>query len=373
MRILCVIDSLGSGGAQRQMSYLALGLNAQGHDVELFLYQPRLDRFRQSIENAGIPIHDVWRDGDVGFSPLALLQLTRRILEGVDAVISFQQTANFYSAIARLASPSVQLIVGERTSSAARLSAARRFQGWLSSYLANFVVANSETHAEHLRQLPGLSRKVVAIWNGYEIVSSTSFPRTGRLGLKRLLVIARVSAEKNGLRLLQGLAIFHARHGWMPKVRWAGRRDDDPASRHIQRDMDDFLANHPRICENWTWLGEVENVEELYRTSDSLILPSLFEGLPNVICEAMLAGCPVIASDVCDHPLLLGKGEERGLFCDPRSPESICDAIERMNAMTLQERAQLTLQAQVFAKEHFSLNRMVLSYERLLKNHLIRK
>ena len=47
MRILCVIDSLGSGGAQRQMVSLAQGMVARSHEVEFFVYHPELDHFKQ--------------------------------------------------------------------------------------------------------------------------------------------------------------------------------------------------------------------------------------------------------------------------------------------------------------------------------------
>ena len=46
-----------------------------------------------------------------------------------------------------------------------------------------------------------------------------------------------------------------------------------------------------------------------------------------VLCEAMLSGCFVVASSVCDHPKIIGDNE-RGILCDPLSPESICIALE---------------------------------------------
>ena len=46
MKILCVIDSLGSGGAQRQIVNLACGLKKKGHDVDVFVYFPEFSFFR---------------------------------------------------------------------------------------------------------------------------------------------------------------------------------------------------------------------------------------------------------------------------------------------------------------------------------------
>ncbi len=368
MRVLCVIDSMGSGGYQRQMALLAVELKARGYDVELFLYHPTQNHFGRAVEEAGIPVHEVVRNGKDGFSFKVLWQLIRKTSSGVDVVVSALPVANVYSAFARIFSPTVKLISCEGSSAAAPLSPVRRLSFWWAMFLSSAVVANSVCHAAHLRTLFGLSKKVFAVWNGYEIekVAPIESGRTDQL--LKLLVVARVAPVKNGLRLLQGLEIFQQRHGWLPEVSWAGRRDSDPASLQVQQEMDQFLEDHPHVAAAWTWLGEIKNVRELYQKADGMILPSIYEGLPNVICEAMLAGCPVIASNVCDHPELLGKERERGLLFDPLAPDAICEALEQLNALGLEGRKELASSAREFAQANLSLDRMVDSYERVLSS-----
>jgi glycosyltransferase involved in cell wall biosynthesis len=133
----------------------------------------------------------------------------------------------------------------------------------------------------------------------------------------------------------------------------------------MNRSIDAFLQDNPTIAAHCEFLGEVKDVQALYRSSDALILPSLFEGLPNVVCEAMMAGCPVIASDVCDHPMLLGHGR-RGLLCNPESPASIADAIQLFSAMSQSDRAGMAARAKEFAITHLGLETMIDSYEKLL-------
>lgn len=65
----------------------------------------------------------------------------------------------------------------------------------------------------------------------------------------------------------------------------------------------------------------------VYRDSDVLILPSFSEGLPNVILEAMSSGVPVIATNICENPLLLDGGK-RGILVEPRNTEQIVKGIE---------------------------------------------
>ena len=61
MKILLVIDHFGSGGAQRQMVYLAGGLHDRGHDVEFFVYHPHHDFFRSAVDERRIVVHEVDR------------------------------------------------------------------------------------------------------------------------------------------------------------------------------------------------------------------------------------------------------------------------------------------------------------------------
>ena len=112
-------------------------------------------------------------------------------------------------------------------------------------------------------------------------------------------------------------------------------------------------------------MGEVRNVDRLYLESDALILVSIYEALPAVIMEAMIKGCFVIASDICDNSLAIGN-EERGLLCQPLNPESICDAIQKLNVLSLKDRTSTIKNAREFAELYFNDDTMAIGYESLL-------
>ncbi len=76
-------------------------------------------------------------------------------------------------------------------------------------------------------------------------------------------------------------------------------------------------------------LGHGDSLMEVYRTSDVFILPSVTEGIPKVIFEAMASGIPIIATEVGGIPHVI-QHEVNGLLIAPRSVRHIKDAVSRL-------------------------------------------
>lgn len=363
MKILCVIDSLGSGGSQRQMVNLACGLKSKGHDVEMLLFFPELRFFREEVNAARILVHEVHTGKGFSFKVLGkLINLMRT--DKYEAVISFLHTPSIYVELARMiARPRLRLIVSERSSyllesGSPQQKTARYLHLW-----ADAVVANSFTHATWLKSHSWLLHKTHVIYNGYPfMVTKDQVDHDAGRQFPVFLIVGRIVASKNGVRLIEALVQFHQRNGYTPSVSWAGRQEVDPEALKVRAEMDRLLDENPKVLAHWQWLGERNDIPQLLANYDALIHVSLFEGLPNVVCEAFIAGRPVIASNVCDHPLLVEDGV-RGLLCDPLSPESICAAIEQFTAMSAIERVLLGQNARNYAEQYLSIDRMVAEYE----------
>lgn len=75
--------------------------------------------------------------------------------------------------------------------------------------------------------------------------------------------------------------------------------------------------------------GHVRHIGDFYRAMDLLVLPSLSEGMPNVLLEAMLFGKPVVASRVGGVPEVVVEGKT-GLMVPPRDETAICNAIVKV-------------------------------------------
>jgi L-malate glycosyltransferase len=70
-------------------------------------------------------------------------------------------------------------------------------------------------------------------------------------------------------------------------------------------------------------------VTPYYQTADVLALPSLSEGSPNVLLEAMASGVPVVATSVGGIPEIVTHGET-ALLVSPHSSVAIAEAIDRV-------------------------------------------
>lgn len=105
-----------------------------------------------------------------------------------------------------------------------------------------------------------------------------------------------------------------------------------------------------------TFRGWVENaeVQPLMENSDILVLPSLAEGMPNAIIQAMACGLPVLSTRVTSIPEIIENGVN-GILVEPASAQAICDGLRKLidspdlrakmshrNRRTVQERHEIS-------------------------------
>ncbi len=365
MKLLCVIDHFGSGGAQRQLVELACGLKKRGHDVEIFIYYPEYNFFRSRIDAANISIIHCEATRP---KPVQIIHKLTKLLgqNKYDIILSFLNNPNLYAELSRIWHKDIKLVVSERSNYLDDKSKIGSYLRRNCYRLADHVVANSITQKDWLTQnYRHLINKVSSIYNGFNIDEYTAplhIPQN-KHDLK-LLVIGRVDAVKNGLNLFYALKLFHKMNGWVPTVSWVGRRDVTPEGLKYAVKLEHKLNQCIEIGQKWSWLGERDDVIALLRSHHALVHPSLYEGLPNVICEALASGRPVLASNVCDHGYLIGDNE-RGFLFDPNKPEEICGAIQKLSESSSVEWNDMHKAAIDYAHKNLSVHKLTTEYENL--------
>ena len=110
------------------------------------------------------------------------------------------------------------------------------------------------------------------------------------------------------------------------------------------------------------FLGVRSDIEEILQTMDLFVSPSLWEGLPTVILEAMAARVPVICTAVSGSSELVENGHT-GLIVKPGSGDALAEAI--LNLLGNMDRArQMADNAYAYARR-FSIDEVAAEYNRL--------
>lgn len=114
-------------------------------------------------------------------------------------------------------------------------------------------------------------------------------------------------------------------------------------------------------------LGRLDqsDIARLYAAADAVALPSYNEGMPNVVCEAMLSQRAVIASTAGGIPEIVENGKT-GLLITPGDTAQLRAALERI-AADEELRSALARRARAFACEHLTWRVSARGYDRVLR------
>lgn len=315
--ILCLIDGLGFGGAQRQIIGLTQYLQEKGYQVTLASYHKR-DFYndllnRLNIRYSLIETSNKWSK---------LFSVRKFIKKGnYDVVITYQDGPNIIGCLLKLSGLKYKLIVSERITSQ-QVGKKERIKFNLYR-IADYIVPNSFSQEKFIKDhFSFLSHKTYPITNYTETGYFTPEQHENGQSKRKILIAGRISKQKNLPTFLDAVKILKDKQAPV-KISWfgnvgVGMKDyhDAVISKYNLLDLGDYLQFYPGTS----------NIKEEYLACDAFCLPSLYEGFPNVVCEAMSCGKPILCSNVCDNPHLVKDGENGFLF-DPKSPEDIAAAI----------------------------------------------
>lgn len=292
IKLLLVTDEMETGGTQRQISLLARGLDKGAFAPEVAYFRHRSFLVDELVA-AGVPVYEVPKHGRL--DPAFFWKLTRLLRRGRYGLVhAFSFTGELWGALAaQLAGrpPFVSSIRGRYDDYSATQWA---LKAWVARRSCR-VVANSDAGADLAAERMGYPRgEICIVRNGIAASEPTKGPDPrATLGLSPEhvvgLFVGRLVAVKNVSSLLRAIAALPP----TPQPFVLLVAGDGPLRGELEAQ-----ARALRIDSRVRFLGERRDVAALLRAAAFLVLPSLGEGLSNVILEAMAAGCPVLASDV---------------------------------------------------------------------------
>jgi glycosyltransferase involved in cell wall biosynthesis len=295
VRVALTITELNVGGAERCLTSLALGLDAERFEPQVYSLGPRPVGAKAALvlrlEQAGIPIHFLNLSSPRQF-PAGLRQLKELfVAQAPDVVQTFLFHANVMGvwAARRARTPAVAMGI--------RVADPRRSRLWLerlaarradrivcvSRAVADFVIKRGRFPAE----------KVVVIPNGldpsiYENIPPAPLSELGVAPGRRVLsAIGRLDRQK-GLDWLLTVAPMLLES--LPEHDIVVVGDGPERVSLEQRAQNLNLTGRVHFC---GWRADVPSI---LAASEALLLPSRWEGMPNVVLEAMASGLPVVAT-----------------------------------------------------------------------------
>ena len=358
--ILLVVDSIANGGAQKQISLLAVSLKKLGFNVCLAFYHSHSLFYKEFLESNGIVL--CAQDLTASKSRLSFVRFLREIIrsQSIGTTISFLDAPSIYCALATLCLNTKLVTCKRNFSKHKNVGVLGSWLDRFAMFVAHRVVTNSYAEAQFLVSSGKANRdKVATIWNGFERSPIVGRASTGKV--RRLLVAARVAEQKNVLSTVDALHILNCELGIEVSIDWAGSIDcSDEYMHRLEK-----CLSRPELKDRWRWLGQVDDIPAIFPAYDAFLLPSLYEGLPNALCEAMAAGVPVIATDVCDNRRLLADGKN-GVLASGTEPAEIAAAIRHFYSLTSEDIDTMSDNARKFVETNLAVGQMAARYQQLL-------
>lgn len=351
LRVMQIIDNLDIGGAQEVVRTLAVYLAES--DCSPVVCTLKDGALRQEIEEAGVPVvilparrHSVlafpWFVKDMLVLRKALGEaitthrseiLQTHLLRSLDFLVLslrwktgvrkvFWTIHNYNFTLRREHLARYKWLLGPK-----RL--AYRLLYRLGAYWVDgFIAVSDEVRTSILENIGPVDNKITTIANGVDV------PRYQQPVDKR--AIRRQLGLAGDARLLIMVGTFKEQKGHCYLVQSASSLLPNFPELHILlvgdgelRDRLELQVEALGLSERIHFLGNRSDVPELLAASDCFVLPSLWEGLPMALIEAMACGLPIVATEVSGSKQVMVSGET-GLLVPPGDALQLTEALTRL-------------------------------------------
>ncbi len=350
--------SAAYGGGERYLELLFDRLDRSRYRVMLICPEP--GPFIGRMKERGVETHLVHLAPL--FNLFALWRLTRLLRrERVTILQTHGARANFYGRIAgRLAGvPVIISTVHNSLKDYEVCSLTRWFYITalrLTLPLVHRIICVSDSNrCDQIDECPAVAARIQTVYNGIDPSAFPSQPNREKvrkeLGIVTgpvLVMIARLTEAKGHRVLLQALP--HLIEAW-PQLCCVFVGDGE------LRDQLHRLVVERAVERSCRFLGVREDIVDILAAADVVVMPSLSEGFPFVLLEALAMGCPVVASRVNGIPELI-EHHKTGLLVPARDPQALMMAIQEILSNPIAA-AKMGAAGRAVVQKQFTVEHMV--------------
>jgi glycosyltransferase involved in cell wall biosynthesis len=340
LRVGLVIGQLTGGGAEGQLRLLCEGLDRTAVRPFVYCLSTKVDPHGPLLARADVPVRIV-----AGTRLGRVLELRHALAaDAIDVVHAWLFIGNAYAWAATLGARGRPLITSARN--------CKRQGRWLDALnrrafrASRAIIVNSaDVEAYIVREYGAPAARIRVVPNAIDLRRFQPQARTG--GGPRIITVGRLVGQKNPLRFVTAAAALRAR---LPDARFTIVGDGPLRSAVESAIRSAGLEGACRLT------GERHDIETLLGDADVFWLTSDWEGMPNVVIEALACGLPVVASRVGGTADLIADGEQGFLV----TPDDVAAVVARSVEILTDPALYAHMRAAARARaEAFGVGRMV--------------
>lgn len=356
MKIHLFIDSLCAGGAQRQLVGLAVLLKKKGYDVAVLTYHKDDFYLSKLIENDIAHYYLSKAEG----KKFRMFHVIRQLRNNKpDVLISYLSTPNIIACVASCFVKNIKLIVSERNTTQ-QIGKTERIRFFLYRF-ANVIVSNSYSQENFIKaNFLKVASKTVTITNFVDTCFFKPAKNCQEGSIPTIISVGRITPQKNILNYLAALKNL-VNKGLKFKAVWFGNTDREEYYNTCKLLIEQLGLEH-----YFEFKPATKHIKDEYLKAEIFCLPSVFEGFPNVLCEAMSCGLPIACSNVCDNPSIVEE-EKGGFLFDPFDVNEITKAIEQSLGLSKEKKDAMKKNNRERALELFSEDVFVSKYLKIIE------
>lgn len=348
MRILHVITSLRTGGAEKLMVDLLPRLRDMGHEVDLCVFDGLRTPFYEALGAQGIRIIPL-RDGGSVYDPRNIFALVS-LIKKYDVVHTHNTACQLLTAIAHFISAKPKLITTEHNTTNRRRGKWYLKFGDLWMYKQyDKIICISDKARENLVNYIGESQKIVTVFNGIDLSRFQQVLSSDKKKDKYVItMVAAFREQKDHKTLIK--AFDHLPDNYLLQLVGDGE---------LRVETEQF-ANQFTSRDRISFMGNRSDVPELLCNSDVVVLSSHYEGLSLSSIEGLASGRPFVASDVDGlHEIV----NEAGILVPHQEAEAL--AVQIVRCCTDKEYAAEVGARCYLRAQQYDIQKMAVRYAQL--------
>ena len=316
MRIIQIMPEFGLAGAEIMCETLTYELRKMGHRVIVVSMYDTRTPITERLESAGVDVRFLSKKAGLD---LSLYGKLRKLFkeEKADVVHTHLYAPKYAFPAAMLAGVKIRVHTVHNVAEKEAGRADRKLNHFFFRRCGVVPVALSDLVCDSVVKVYAMDKDAVpVIQNGVDLSKCLPKKEYGRIGNFKILHIGRFSAQKNHDGLLRAFAQFHEKYP--DSELWLIGEGETKESSQA------FVAEQ-NLSESVKILGAQSRVHGFLHDADIFTLPSLYEGVPITLIEAMGTGLPIVATAVGGVPDML---DAESALLVPVDVEKIAQAFE---------------------------------------------